>query len=375
MARESADGRTGGDVSSSDSRRGLWLAVATTALAAAIDLIYGVEASLIVPLVFGPFVASALASVRDTVAVALIAVVLGVLLGLTDDTIGTSPHLVRVASVAIGSGLAMWLAVERLAREAKLRSVSHVAEVAQQAILHPLPEEIRGVRLAARYLSASADARVGGDFYEALDTPWGLRLVVGDVRGKGLGAVQLASVLLGEFRSRALSEPDLTSVARLVDAAGCRFGDDSGEDFATAVFVQLDGEVATVVRSGHPFPLLANGQGVIPMVVSPSLPLCLGTEGISEEVRVSAGARLLCYSDGALEGRDGDGAHFDLASSFARHVGAPDLATVLDNVVADLATHCEGGIDDDVVLVLAEQPTGQSPVADRPSLTVADITR
>ncbi len=67
-----------------DNSTGRWIAAGTTVLAATVDLLYGVEASLIVPLVFGPFVASALASVRDTAVVAMTATLLGVLLGWAD---------------------------------------------------------------------------------------------------------------------------------------------------------------------------------------------------------------------------------------------------------------------------------------------------
>jgi hypothetical protein len=337
---------------------GRWIALGTTVVAATVDLLYGVEASLIVPLVFGPFVASALASVRDTAVVAVMATLLGFVLGWTDHTIGTSPHAVRVAFVAVGGLLAVWLARSRTTRELKLRAVIHVAQVAQQAILHPLPEEIRGVRLAARYLSASAESQIGGDFYDVTESRWGVRLIVGDVRGKGLEAVRLASALLGEFRSRANSEPELTAVVKTVDAAGRRASDQVGEDFATAVFVQIDDDVLTIVRCGHPLPLLAKNHLVDFIDTSPSLPLCLGTEASSEELRLAPGSRILLYSDGASEGRDEKGDFFDLQSSLARHVGTPDLGMVLDRIVDDLDRHCVGGISDDVVLVIAEQPIG-----------------
>jgi hypothetical protein len=81
-------------------RSGRWFAGATTLLAVAVDLVFGADASLMVPLVFGPFVASALASVRDTVVVACAATVLAVLLGWPDGTLGSSAHAVRAASVA-----------------------------------------------------------------------------------------------------------------------------------------------------------------------------------------------------------------------------------------------------------------------------------
>ncbi|MDQ4069202.1 MAG: serine/threonine-protein phosphatase [Actinomycetota bacterium] len=334
--------------------RGRWTAAATVLVAVVVDLLFDVEASLIVPLVFGPFVASALASVRDTVVVSIVATALGLLLGWADDSVGSSSHVVRVASVALGGCLAVWLAVQRVAREAKLKAVTHVAEVAQAAILHPLPPEMSGVRLAARYISASAEAQIGGDFYDAVSSDWGVRIIVGDVRGKGLGAVRLASALVGEFRSRAMSEPSISAVAKTVDEAGSRMSDASGEDFATALFVQLEGATAAVVRCGHPPPLMAEGREVRTITTSASLPLCLGTQAVCDVVPIPPGARILLYSDGALEGRDASGAYFDLVSSFARHARAAEPTRVLDGILADLDRHCGGGIGDDVVLLLVE---------------------
>ena len=150
--------------------------------------------------------------------------------------------------------------------------------------------------------------RSGGDFYDALETPWGLRLVVGDVRGKGLyAAVRLASALLGEFRSRASSEPELTAVVKTVDAAGACANDNAGEDFVTALFVQLDGDILTIIRYGHPLPILGQGQAVHPLGTHPSRPLCLGTEASSDELRLAPGSRILlqrwCLRGTRREGR------------------------------------------------------------------------
>src|SRR5215212_4141793 len=57
----------------------------------------------------------------------------------------------------------------------------------------PDPSPAGGDELRDPYLSAAEEALIGGDFYDAAFTPHGLRLIVGDVRGKGLPAVQLAS--------------------------------------------------------------------------------------------------------------------------------------------------------------------------------------
>jgi sigma-B regulation protein RsbU (phosphoserine phosphatase) len=52
-----------------------------------------------------------------------------------------------------------------------------------------------------RSLSATEDALVGGDFYEVVVTRHGLRVLVGDLKGKGLEAVQLAALVLAGFRA------------------------------------------------------------------------------------------------------------------------------------------------------------------------------
>jgi len=58
-----------------------------------------------------------------------------------------------------------------------------------------LPRE-PGVELAVRYLPAAAATEIGGDFYEAVHTPHGLLLAVGDVVGHSLQA----AMVMGELR-------------------------------------------------------------------------------------------------------------------------------------------------------------------------------
>ena len=329
--------------------------MATLAVAATIDLAYGKEASLVVTLVFAPFVASALLPARETAVSALAAVVLAALLGLPDGTFGTSPQLVRVLAIAAGGTLAVRLARERVRREKKLTAIAQVAETAQETILRPLPDRLGDLRLADRYVSASAEAQVGGDFYEALQTEWGVRIVVGDVRGKGLDAVRLAALLLGEFRSRARREPDLAKVVAAVDEGGSSAGPAWGEDFATALFLQFSGGTITAVRCGHPEPLLARAGETLQPQLAGTLPLCLGADGAMQTtMQLEPGDRLLVYSDGAIEARDASGREFALDESFRRAAGAARLDDVLELLHADLQSHCAASIDDDVVLFLIE---------------------
>ena len=119
-----------------------------------------------------------------------------------------------------------------------------------------------------------APRRRSGDFYEALETPHGVRLLVGDVRGKGLDAVRLAGVVLGSFRDAAQDRPDLAEVAAALDRSVTRAI--GPEDFVTAVAVQVLGDgSAVVVNCGHPALLVRGGQATELDPPEPAPPLGL----------------------------------------------------------------------------------------------------
>ena len=103
--------------------------------------------------------------------------------------------------------------------EQKLAKVTSVAEVAQRAVLRPLPQRVGPLELGVVYLAAAAEARVGGDLYEVARTQFGIRLIVGDTRGKGLDAVETAADVLGVFREVAHEVYTLAEVARRLDAS------------------------------------------------------------------------------------------------------------------------------------------------------------
>jgi sigma-B regulation protein RsbU (phosphoserine phosphatase) len=110
-----------------------------------------------------------------------------------------------------------------------------------------------------------------------VETPHGVRLLVGDVRGKGLDAVRLAGVVLGSFRDAAQDRPDLAQVAAALDRSVTRAI--GLEDFVTAVLVQVatDGS-AIVVNCGHPAPLLVRaGQATELDPPEPAPPLGAGS--------------------------------------------------------------------------------------------------
>ena len=110
--------------------------------------------------------------------------------------------------------------------------------------------------VATRYAAAAEDALVGGDLYDYHHCDDYTRFLVGDARGKGLGAVEQAARVIRAFRQAAASESSLARVAQTMSRYLVPFLDDEG--FVTASLVQVADPVKlTIVSCGHPPPVLA----------------------------------------------------------------------------------------------------------------------
>lgn len=230
---------------------------------------------------------------------------------------------------ALVGGLGTLLASHRTRRERKLADVRFVAEIAQRVLLKPVPYRIGDLQMDSLYLSAAAEARIGGDLYEAVPTPYGVRLLIGDVRGKGLLAVETAATLVGAFREASYDEPDLPALAARVETSMDRRaaqypGTELGERFVTAVFAEVApaGHVVRVVNCGHPPPLRIRAGDVRELDRGRSAPpLNLGVL-VGEPYNVDAydfgpGDQLLLYTDGVTETRDVSGAFYPLVERIA----------------------------------------------------------
>src|ERR1700733_10963457 len=91
---------------------------------------------------------------------------------------------------------------------AALLQERHVTLELQRAILplHEAPFDLPGLRAVVRYLPASADSRVGGDWYITAEMPAGdVLLAIGDVAGHGLDAAAGVARLGGARARRAVS--------------------------------------------------------------------------------------------------------------------------------------------------------------------------
>jgi serine phosphatase RsbU (regulator of sigma subunit) len=284
----------------------------------------------------------------------------------TDAHGGVPALVVRFAGITLGGVMAVLASRYNTGREAKLATITQVADVAQRAILSDVPKtSTTGLRFAVRYESAATEAMVGGDLYEMVDTPWGTRMLVGDARGKGLDAVLLASRVLGTFRVVAREQPGLVEILAALDAEVARCGGE--DDFVTAVLVQLSedehgDDLVTLANAGHPDVLLLRHGQALPLTPGERQPpLGLGAGRGPSETMVTAaqpGDRLLLYTDGIAEAREpGSGGFFPLLPA-AEHALAETSS--LDDGLADLVTAVQrwtgGRLRDDVALLLVEIP-------------------
>jgi sigma-B regulation protein RsbU (phosphoserine phosphatase) len=334
------------------SRSILVAALATSAIAL-LDAGTGGRAILLGLLIVGPLLAAASLDAPHTAIIGLYALGLAVLLGIPDGIVGTTDHLLGCLVVATGAALGAWGAHRRTQQEQLLLRVSRIAEVAQQTILRPVPPRMGRVALAVRYLSATEDALVGGDFYDLAVTRHGLRVLVGDVKGKGLEAVQLAALVLASFRAAA-AHPSLVELAAELDhSIRAQLGE---EDFVTAVLAQVSrhGELQ-LVNCGHPPPLRFRAGAVERLArAEPTTPLGLDPAPTIQRFTLGATDRLLLYTDGLVEARAPDGQPFELDGQVQVLVATPSLGTALDGLVGRLLEHAGGRLDDDLALVLVQ---------------------
>ncbi len=302
-----------------------------------------------------PLVAATVADERRTAIFAGTAVALAIGAGWWDGATGQLTYWIRVAVVCAISAMAVVVAGMRRRREERLARMTAVAEAAQLALLPPLPPEMTGISIAARYRSATREASVGGDLYEIIPTGYGIRVIIGDVRGKGLDAVLLARHVLSAFRRSAVALPALEHVAGEVGRAiAPHLGE---EDFVTAALAQITptttGEL-TIVNCGHHPPLLRHGDDLQPLTGGKAaLPIGLEDDLTAFTATWSPGDRLLLYTDGLVESRDAHG-HFLPEDAIATALLAPDCGQALDTLVRAVDRHTGGHARDDMALLLLE---------------------
>ncbi|MDO3700607.1 SpoIIE family protein phosphatase [Micromonospora sp. C28SCA-DRY-2] len=190
---------------------------------------------------------------------------------------------------------------------AQLYEAEHrIASTLQHSLLPRSLPQLPGAVVASRYLPGSADVEVGGDWYDVValgDDE--LVLVIGDVVGKGVRAAAAMGQLRNALRAYVLEGFDpgesLTRLNRLV-------GSTEGRSFATVVCLWFSPRTGRLryANAGHPSPLLIRGEQVAFLhdrALGPPVGAIPDTSYGTAEGELTAGSRLLLYTDGLIEDR------------------------------------------------------------------------
>ncbi|MEV0583182.1 PP2C family protein-serine/threonine phosphatase [Nonomuraea sp. NPDC050310] len=321
------------------------------------DLMSGTDFGFMALLALGPAFAGLVGGVRRAAAIGVLAALLSMGLALYNDLWGTRQSLVALLVIAGVTGAGLIATLGRQYRERELANVRSIAEVAQSVLLRPVPRRAGHLRAAVSYTSAMAEARIGGDLYEVVTSPSGVRVIVGDVQGKGLEAVETAALVLGAFREAAHDEIDLQGVsARLEKALNRRL---SGEEFVTAVLAEAHADGRLILLNyGHPPPLVLRADGTSSFAdtgdYAPPLGLAaLGVEGPEpQRVEFGPGDQILLYTDGVIEARDRDGGFYPLQERAAVLLKNEDPEAALEALRLDLVAHVDSPLHDDAAMLL-----------------------
>jgi PAS domain S-box-containing protein len=186
---------------------------------------------------------------------------------------------------------------------AQLYQAEHeIAKTLQKSLMSLEIPGIKGLEIEYFYQSASAEAEVGGDFFDVFEMPgpkYGI--VVGDVAGKGIAAAAETARVKHMLRDRALyGWPPAETLASVNDGL-CR---QDVSTFTALTYGIYDPEKAVIVisNSGNPYPYMVSEDRFLQIT---GIPMAIVPDGKypTVEVKLNRGDMLFIYTDGLAETR------------------------------------------------------------------------
>jgi serine/threonine-protein kinase RsbW len=241
-------------------------------------------------------------------------------------------------------------------------SARQAAHTLQASLLPEHLPEIPGLELAVRYLPATINNDVGGDFYDVITGPAGVTTVaIGDVAGHDMKA----AAIMGKIRTAArVLAGQATGPRHFIEMLRHGWDNLELERMATLLIASIDegtGQLR-IASAGHPPPLLVESGEARLLDVKPTTPLGAPASEMTEwSGTLAEGATLLLFTDGLVEDRrrsfhEGAAALLQAASVPC----SPDelCGRVLDALVPDETHH-----DDDIAMVAVRRRSGWRPPA------------
>ncbi len=274
------------------------------------------------------------------------------------DEVGRISYSVRLMAQNLKIAQKRRIEQERLKRELQ------IARDIQQSLLPKDLPQIPGLALAARYRAAS---EVGGDYYDLLESAGGrLGLLVADVSGKGVGGSMVMAMLRSIVRLESSRESSPRRLLSRVQRALCR---DIPEGLYVTMFyavLDLKNQRLVCCRAGHPPAYLIKFDGSTPQAILPQgkpLGIALPDDddfaaGLEEaSLPFVGGDKILLYTDGVTEARDGTGRAFGPQGLYDLlfHLGRLEPEPLAQEILRYLEEYTNGvPQSDDITLLIAQ---------------------
>jgi serine phosphatase RsbU (regulator of sigma subunit) len=279
----------------------------------------------------------------------------------------TAPLSATLVSVVVWSGSATISGVvaDRLREQGRARRAAQ----GEAAVLHAqleagllprLRPTVGPLSVLWRYLPSERRLGVSGDFYDVAMTPDGTAaLVIGDVVGHGAHAAALGATLrAGWYTLVSAGAPIERVVTTLAESLAREKPEPDTYVTVLLAWIAADQRHATLVRLGHPPPLLLSGRAVTELQTAGGLPLGADDDAGWQAVTVELPPQwsLLLYTDGLVEGREAPGSarRYGLQRLLSRLAeGAPHLdGGRLDEILNEVTAANGGRLPDDVAVVV-----------------------
>jgi serine phosphatase RsbU (regulator of sigma subunit)/DNA-binding response OmpR family regulator len=226
----------------------------------------------------------------------------------------------------------------------------HVALTLQHSFLpqpHRLPE-LPGVDVVVRYVPASQETEIGGDFYAALRTGEGVLTAVGDVVGHSLEAATVMVEIRHALRAYSVEESDPAVLAERLDRMLQRYHPGITTTVCLVLVDPATGRTR-IANAGHIPPLIIRDTGGADYSKAAGPLLGVGLPHPSPtELFLEPTDRLLMVTDGLIETRG-----TDLAVSMEHLRAAATGALPGLDALCDTLLDCFGRDREDDIALLA----------------------
>lgn len=179
-----------------------------------------------------------------------------------------------------------------------------IAVELQAASLPVSLPSIDHLHLDAEYRPGSAEATIGGDWYDAFIVKDGrVVITVGDVLGHGLRAAVTMTKLRQAMQAAAMINPDPNVMLKVADETLKLIDPDQGYATAIALVFNPSDTFIEFASAGHPGPVIRHADGSVEYYTSPGIMLGLrdGTETDTCRVATPHGTSIVLFTDGITE--------------------------------------------------------------------------